>query len=110
VHAVLGNNDRDVVLPDRLVVDLGGATIGMVHDSGARTGREARLRRMFPTADLVVFGHSHIPWDDVGLDGQRLLNPGSPTQRRGQPYPTFAVFDVDGGEVGALRLVRADVP
>src|SRR3954453_7457764 len=86
VHAVLGNNDVTLrgTLPERLVVDLDGLRVGMVHDSGATKGRPARLARRFPTCGLVVFGHSHAPVDEAGIDGQWLLNPGSPTQRRRQ--------------------------
>ncbi|MGI9119066.1 MAG: metallophosphoesterase family protein [Acidimicrobiales bacterium] len=106
-HAVLGNNDHDLVgtLAERLVLDLGGVRVGMVHDSGPRQGREGRLRRMFPDADLVVFGHSHIPWNAPGLDGQWLLNPGSPTQRRSQPHPTFATVDLVEGQITSVEIV-----
>jgi uncharacterized protein len=107
VHAVLGNNDHELVgtLPEELVVDLAGVRVAMVHDSGTRRGREARLRRRFPDADVVVFGHSHVPWDGPGLDGQRLLNPGSPTLRRAQPHRTLATLDLDDGDVTASRIV-----
>ena len=101
--AVLGNNDTELVgrLPEQRLFTVDGFEIGMVHDSGTRTGREARLRRRFPTADLVVFGHSHIPVDAPGLDGQHLFNPGSPTERRSQPVHTFGRLRIDEG-----RLVR----
>ena len=107
LHAVLGNNDHGLhgVLPETLVLELGGARIGMVHDSGPKAGREARLRRRFPDADLVVFGHSHAPWDAAGIDGQWLLNPGSPTERRGQPHRTMAVIHVGDGELRTQLLV-----
>ncbi len=98
VIAVLGNNDVDLGhLPDRWTHRIDGVDIAMVHDSGATKGRESRMRRWFPHADLVVFGHSHAPIDAVGTDGQRLLNPGSPTQRRRQPARTMAVVTVDAG-------------
>jgi predicted phosphodiesterase len=77
----------------------------MVHDSGARKGRERRLRRRFPTADLVVFGHSHIPIDAPGLDGQRLFNPGSPTERRRQPVHTFGRLRIDEGRLVSHEIV-----
>src|SRR4051812_3026136 len=77
VHAVLGNNDHALVgeLPDTLALDLDGVRVGMVHDGGARKGRPARMRRRFPDARIVVYGHSHLPDDSVGEDGQRLFNP-----------------------------------
>ena len=108
VHAVLGNNDRELVgrLPDRLDLELGGVRVGMVHDSGARAGREARMRRWFPRAQLVVFGHSHEPVDAEGLDGQRLFNPGSAVQRRRQPHRTIGLLELAGGEVTDHRIVR----
>ena len=104
--AVLGNNDTELVgqLPEQRVFTVDGLEIAMVHDSGARKGREARLQRRFPTADLVVFGHSHIPIDAPGLDGQRLFNPGSPTERRMQPVPTFGRLRIDDG-----TLVRHEI-
>lgn len=107
VHAVLGNNDVALagVLPETVELELEGVVVGMVHDSGPRAGREARLHRCFPTADVVVFGHSHIPWNAPGVDGQLLFNPGSPTQRRRQPHRTLGVLRIDGGAVGAEIVV-----
>lgn len=109
VHAVLGNNDHALagVLPEAFEETFGGVRVAMIHDSGPRTGREGRMRRRFPDSDLVVFGHSHIPWDAEGVDGQRLLNPGSPTERRGQPHRTVAVVEIDGGAF-ATRVVEVD--
>jgi putative phosphoesterase len=105
--AVLGNNDADLVglLPEERLFTFDGLRIAMVHDSGARKGREARLRRRFPTADLVVFGHSHIPIDAPGLDGQRLFNPGSPTDRRSQPVHTFGRLRIDGGRLVGHEII-----
>ena len=105
--AVLGNNDTALVgqLPEQRVFTVGGLRIAMVHDSGASKGREARLRRRFPTADLVVFGHSHIPVDAVGLGGQRLFNPGSPTERRRQPVHTFGRLRIDEGRLVSHEIV-----
>ncbi len=101
VHAVLGNNDVELVglLPETESLVLDGVRIGMIHDSGPSTGRAGRMRRRFPDADVVVFGHSHIPWDDSGVDGQLLFNPGSPTERRSQPNHTLGTLDLDGGRV-----------
>ena len=107
--ACWGNNDGAELrrrLPKRADATLGGLRFTVVHETGAAAGRDARMANDYPDTDVLVFGHSHIPWDNVGLDGQRLLNPGSPTQRRGQPHPTFATFDVDDGEVRELRVVR----
>jgi len=98
VHAVLGNNDHGLVgvLPERLEVVLDGVTVAMVHDSGPRGGRPKRLRRWFPDAAVVVFGHSHEPLVE-DHDGLLLVNPGSATQRRRQPVHTVAWLDLDGG-------------
>jgi uncharacterized protein len=105
--AVLGNNDTELVggLPEQRVFTVDGLQIAMVHDSGDRKGREARLHRRFPTADLVVFGHSHIPVDALGLDGQRLFNPGSPTERRGQPVHTFGRLRIVAGNLVSHEIV-----
>jgi putative phosphoesterase len=110
VHAVLGNNDVTLrgSLPERRLVDLAGVRLGMVHDSGPTKGRAARVHRMFPDCDVVVFGHSHAPVDEPGLDGQRLFNPGSPTQRRRQPHPSFGELELAGGRVVGHRIVLLD--
>src|SRR5229473_2813311 len=81
-HAVRGNNDTALigVLPETRL-DLDGVRVAMVHDGGPRRGRAGRLYRLFPEAAVVVFGHSHIPVDEEGIHGQRLFNPGSPTER-----------------------------
>jgi uncharacterized protein len=106
VTAVRGNNDVELsaVLPERVEEEIGGVRIAMVHDSGPTKGRESRLRRWFPDADLVIYGHSHAPVDVDGVDGQRLLNPGSPTQRRRAPAHTLALVDVEAGAL-STRLV-----
>jgi uncharacterized protein len=102
VRVVLGNNDGPDVAawgaPETLDLVLDGLRVSMVHDSGPTSGRLARLRRRFPGADLVVFGHSHIPWDQSG-DGLRVVNPGSPTDRRRQPSGTLATLDIDDGRL-----------
>jgi putative phosphoesterase len=109
VHVVAGNNDGpDVVAwgaPETLSLDLDGLRVGMIHDSGNKVGRTARMRRRFPDADLVVFGHSHIPLDETG-DGVRIFNPGSPTDRRRQPHGTVGVLDIAAGELRSARLVE----
>ena len=109
VHAVLGNNDDGVLagmLPETLVVELGSVRVGMIHDSGAREGRPRRMRRMFPDCDVVVYGHSHIPFCGEGLEGQLLFNPGSPTERRAQPHHSFGVLDLDNGRVRHATLIE----
>jgi putative phosphoesterase len=105
-HAVRGNNDLELTgaLPDSVVMTLGGVEVAVVHDAGRRQGRAARLHRAFPTAALVVFGHSHVPVDEAGLAGQVLFNPGSPTRPRAQPHPTIGVV-----EVGAKKLGRCEI-
>lgn len=108
VLAVRGNNDGDPSLshlPEVRLEVRAGVRIGMVHDSGPRAGRESRLRRLFPDAGVVVFGHSHIPWNAEGLDGQLLFNPGSPTQRRAQPHQTIGVLDLADGRVLRHEIV-----
>jgi putative phosphoesterase len=102
VHAAMGNGDRpDVQAWGALPVvelDMDGIRVAMLHDAGPRQGRERRMRRRFPQADLVVFGHSHIPMD-FEHEGLRLLNPGSPTWKRRQPAPTYASVDIESGVI-----------
>ncbi len=108
VRAVLGNNDgADVAawgVPETLQFALCGLRVAMVHDAGPSAGRPARLRRQFPDAGLVVFGHSHIPLDHTE-SGQRIFNPGSPTDRRRQPHGTLGVLDIGDGRVRTAVIV-----
>ena len=106
VYAVLGNNDTGLarVLRETRVVDLEGVRFGLIHDSGPAKGRAGRLRRRFPDSDVVVFGHSHIPWNQSGEHDQLLFNPGSPTERRAQPVVTMGTIDVDDGRVVAAQV------
>jgi uncharacterized protein len=112
VHAVLGNNDPELVdlLPETLEIELAGVRVAMIHDSGPARGRQRRLHQRFPDADVVVFGHSHIPWNAPGEGGQLLFNPGSPTERRRQPHRTVGVLDLEAGEVVDARIVVVDDP
>ncbi len=111
VHVVRGNNDGPDVAawgaPDRLELDIGGVAIGMIHDSGPATGRAARLAKIFPAADLVVFGHSHIPWDET-VGTQRAVNPGSPSDRRRQPRATMAELLIGDDETFDVRFLEVD--
>jgi putative phosphoesterase len=109
VHAVQGNNDVPelvAALPDQLELDVDGVHVGMIHDSGPSNGRANRVRRRFPDARVVVFGHSHIPLADDGVDGQLLFNPGSPTERRRQPFHTYGLLDVRDGELRRAQIVE----
>jgi|SRR5215472_803484 len=108
VHAVLGNNDcADVAewgAPATLQLELAGLKVAMIHDSGPAAGRLRRMRATFPSVELVVFGHSHIPFDDS--DGSlRIFNPGSPTDRRRQPHGTLGVLDIADGGLAGARIV-----
>lgn len=109
VYAVLGNNDGPDVAawgaPESLELQLGGLRLAMIHDSGTANGRAARMRHRFPDAQLVVFGHSHIPWDETH-DGQRTFNPGSPTDRRRQPRGTMGELVIADGRLRAARIIE----
>ena len=108
VTAVLGNNDGPDVAEwgaaRTAEFDLGGLGVAMVHDSGAAAGRLTRMRRRFPRAHLVVFGHSHIPLDPSGY-GLRIFNPGSPTDRRRQPHGTLGLLRIDSGVLAQAVIV-----
>jgi hypothetical protein len=93
----------DVRLPETLEFEVGDVPVAMVHDSGPKKGRWGRMRRWFPEARIVVFGHSHIPWLE-DEDGLMLLNPGSPTDRRRAPDHTFALLHVEAGGIRAEVL------
>jgi putative phosphoesterase len=104
VDVVMGNCDswdvREWGASETKTVSLGGVEIGMVHDSGATTGRRQRMRKLFPTARVVVFGHSHMPMNEDDGD-LLLLNPGSPTWKRKAPYTSMALLWIEDGEVTA---------
>jgi putative phosphoesterase len=97
---VHGNNDGPQLrarLPEVARATWHGLRVAVVHETGPRTGREQRVDADYPGTDLLVFGHSHIPWDSVTPGGIRLLNPGSPTDRRSQPACTYLTASVDDG-------------
>lgn len=115
VHAVLGNNDDGILagrLPETVELDSDGVRIAMIHDSGPSKGRPARMRRRFPEAAVVVYGHSHIPFDGEGAGGQRLFNPGSPTDKRTQPHHTYGILETRDGALirHEIRIVTPDRP
>lgn len=109
VHAVIGNNDGPDVAAwgavPTLELDIEGLPVAMIHDSGAAAGRIARMRRRFPGAALVVFGHSHIPLDDAA-DGLRIFNPGSPTDRRRQPHGTMGLLSITAGALTEAAIIE----
>jgi putative phosphoesterase len=107
--ACWGNNDGDELrrrLPERADVTLGGLRFTVVHETGASGGRDARMARLYPDTDVLVFGHSHIPWDTTAETGLRLLNPGSPTDRRRQPFCTYMTATVSDGALSDVTLHR----
>jgi putative phosphoesterase len=109
--ACWGNNDGPELrarLPERADVTLAGVRFTVVHETGAASGREARMSRLYPETEVLVFGHSHIPWDTTTQTGLRLLNPGSPTDRRRQPFCTYMTASVDGGAVTDVMLHRLE--
>jgi putative phosphoesterase len=104
---VYGNNDGPALrerLPEVARVELDGLTVAVIHETGPAQGRDQRCAARFPDTDLLIFGHSHIPWDSTAPGGLRLLNPGSPTDRRRQPHATFMTADVTGGQLSDVRL------
>ncbi len=107
--ACWGNNDgpdlRDR-LPEVAEVTLAGVRFTVLHETGAAAGRDERMSRRYPGTDVLVFGHSHIPWDTTSSTGLRLLNPGSPTDRRRQPHCTYMTARVDDGTLVDVVLHR----
>jgi uncharacterized protein len=109
--ACWGNNDGAELrrrLPERADVTLEGVRFTVVHETGASGGRDARMAREYPDTDVLVFGHSHIPWDSSTETGLRLLNPGSPTDRRRQPFCTYMTATVHDGALTDVELHRLE--
>ena len=105
--ACWGNNDGADLrarLPEVARTEVGGVRLAVVHETGGAAGREQRAELAQPGVDLLVFGHSHIPWDAVSPSGLRLLNPGSPTDRRRQPSCTYLTAVAAGGELRDVVL------
>ncbi|WP_432094563.1 metallophosphoesterase family protein [Streptomyces sp. bgisy100] len=106
---VYGNNDGPALrarLPEVARAELDGVRFAVVHETGPAQGRERRCAERFPETDVLVFGHSHIPWDTTAAGGLRLLNPGSPTDRRRQPYCTYLTAEIAQGALTAVELHR----
>ncbi|WEO93786.1 metallophosphoesterase [Streptomyces sp. FXJ1.172] len=106
---VYGNNDGPALrarLPEVAYADLGGLRFAVVHETGPAQGREARCAARFPGLDVLVFGHSHIPWDTTAPTGLRLLNPGSPTDRRRRPHCTYLTATLADGALSDVTLHR----
>jgi uncharacterized protein len=105
--ACWGNNDGPQLrslLPERAHATLGGLRFTVVHETGAAAGRDARVSRLYPDTDVLMFGHSHIPWDTTTETGLRLLNPGSPTDRRKQPFCTYMTATATNGTLADVTL------
>lgn len=108
VLGVWGNNDGADLrgrLPEVARRAIDGVRFAVVHQTGQASGREMRMDAAYPDVDVLVFGHSHIPWDSVTPGGMRLLNPGSPTDRRRQPHCTMTMAMVDAGRLREVELV-----
>ncbi|MCY7394695.1 MAG: metallophosphoesterase [Nocardioides sp.] len=106
---VYGNNDGSVLrarLPEVAHADVEGVRLAVVHETGASRGRDERCAAAYPGVDVLVFGHSHIPWDATASTGLRLLNPGSPTDRRRQPHCTYLSAVVQDGRLDEVLLHR----
>jgi putative phosphoesterase len=104
---VYGNNDHGPLrerLPEVARAEVEGVRLAVVHETGDKKGREARCAARFPDVDVLVFGHSHIPWDSTADTGLRLLNPGSPTDRRRQPHGTYLTAVAADSRLGEVTL------
>lgn len=115
VRAVRGNNDGEDVAawgaPMTMEVELEGVRLAMIHIAGPKQGRGRRMGRQFPEADIVVFGHSHMPVDMVE-DGTHLFNPGSPTDPRREPTGSYGWLELDDGKIlsHAIHLIPRPSP
>jgi putative phosphoesterase len=105
--ACYGNNDHGELrerLPEVARAEIDGVRLGVVHETGQKQGRETRCAAAYPDLDVLVFGHSHIPWDTTAPSGLRLLNPGSPTDRRREPFCTYMTAYAEEGRLRGVEL------
>jgi putative phosphoesterase len=111
--ACYGNNDGPGLrarLPEIAYATVAGLRIAVIHETGPSTGRTERCAARFPDVDLLVFGHSHIPWDTTAAAGLRLLNPGSPTDRRRQPFATYMTATIESATLTDVTLHNLGLP
>jgi uncharacterized protein len=97
VEAVAGNmdgNELHLLLPAKKVLTLGRFTVGLTHGKYRIDLQKEMIRKDFGKVDLIVYGHSHMPfWGKI--EGVWFLNPGSPTDNRHAPYHSVALLTVD---------------
>jgi uncharacterized protein len=109
VLAVAGNVDApelQIELPASRLLDVDGVKIAMLHNAGPAEGRLERMRRRFPDAAAVIFGHSHLPLLEQ-REGFAIFNPGSPTERRTAPRHTMGMATVEDGRI-EFELIELD--
>jgi len=110
LHGVYGNNDGPELreqLPEVAYFTVEDLRLAVIHETGQAKRREERADQAFPSTDVLIFGHSHIPWDTVSPRGMRLLNPGSPTDRRRQPHCTMMTARISGTDL-EVQLHRVE--
>ncbi len=105
VHGNVDDAEVRAALPASASIEAAGVTIALIHDAGPARGRLARMRRRFPKADAVIFGHSHIPLHERAGDGFQIFNPGSPTERRRSRSHTMGMASVGEGRVSFELIV-----
>lgn len=104
VEAVQGNIEQDDViqkLPIKRELLVGNCRIGIVHILGNAQYYARTARQEFPNARVVIFGHSHNPYNQEH-EGQLLFNPGSANDRRRQPTCSIGKLFIDD-ESGSVR-------
>jgi uncharacterized protein len=107
IHGNVDDPDVRARLPAQATVELERAKVGLIHDAGPAIERVERMRKEFPLADAVVFGHSHIPVHERALDGFQIFNPGSPTERRRAPHHTMGIASLNDGKL-KFELIQLD--
>jgi hypothetical protein len=78
VKAVHGNMDSvelKRVLPPEDLFEVNGKKVGLTHGSGGPRGIAKRVREMFGDVSIIIYGHSHEPYNAV-IRGSLLFNPG----------------------------------
>lgn len=107
VQGVAGNCDPPGAGPEEELLCLGGKKILLAH--GHQLGVKTSYQRVFYRAcqeevDAVVFGHTHVPLNEI-MEGILLFNPGSISRPRSGQRPSYGLLVIDSEIEGHIFYI-----